>query len=242
MSCVTPADLGKPVAAIVQRCGPPLGVTSVQAENELFYAEGDYGITVVFDADQMHARVLQFFTLPSTPADVVVWNLTLPFQSGAREIALGRLTLADAQSTLAADADVTTEYGAAFHSTPHDDIVLAGSKSDRIMRIAFIGERASLVQSGLIATLLGDAPIAYEPPVPLDAWMKAGSKGPQTTIFRIDVDAYGVARKVTIVVPSHDAAFDASTKARLGDVKFRSGEDRLDGPSPRHGFRASAPC
>jgi hypothetical protein len=222
MSCVTPADLGKPVAAIVERCGPPLGVNSVQAENELFYVDGDYGTMVVFDADQMRVRVLQFSTLPSTPADVVVWNLTLPFQSGARTIALGRLTLAEAQSTLAADADVTTDYGAAFHSTPRNDIVLAGSKTNRIMRIAFIGERASLVQSGLIATLIGDAPISYEPPVPLDAWITAGSKGPQTTIFRIDVDASGIARKVTIVVPSRDAAFDAATQARLGDAKFRA--------------------
>ena len=222
MSCVAPADLGKPIAAIVERCGAPLGVSALQTENALFYFDGPRGVSVLFDADQMRARVLRFFMLPPTGSEAADWSLNLPFESGERSITLGRMTLEDAQNTLAADADVTTDYGAAFRSTPHDDIVLTTSKADHVLRSAFIGERASLVQSGLLASLLDDARIVYEPPVPLDAWMKAGSTGAQTTIFRIDVDAGGVARKVDIVVRSRDAAFDASTQARLGDVKFRA--------------------
>ncbi len=222
MSCVTPADLGKPIAAIVERCGAPLGVGAIQTENALFYFDGPRGTAVFFDADQMRTRVLRFFMLPPNESEPADWSLTLPFQSGGRAITLGRTTLADVQSALAGDADVTVDYGAAFRSTPHDDIVLAASKTDHVLSTAFIGERASLVQSGLLAAALGDAPIVYEPPVPLDDWIKAGSTGPQTTIFRIDVDAGGITRKVTIVVASHDTAFDASTQARLGDAKFRA--------------------
>jgi TonB family protein len=222
MSCVTPADLGKPIAAIVERCGPPGSVVSLSTENELLYADGGRGVSITFDADQMRARILQFFTMPPAPAQPFAdWTVTLPFESGARQIALGHMTVADAQSTLAADADVTTQYGAAFHSTDRNDVVLASSTDDHVLRAAFVGERASLMQSGIIASPLDDAPLDYMSPIPRDTWLKADGTGSRTTIFRIDVDATGIVRNVTIVVASGDAAFDASALQRLGDAKFR---------------------
>jgi hypothetical protein len=227
MSCVTTADLGKPIAAIVERCGAPGSVMSLATINQLLYADADAGqvVTVWFDADQMRARVLQFYASPSGPSQPEpVWTVTLPFQSGARDVALGHMKLADAQSALAADADVTTEYGAAFRSTAHNDVVLAGSSEDHILRAAFVGERASLVQSGMIASPLGETPLDYMSPIPRDAWLRPGpgrSTGPHSTIFRVDVDATGIVRKINIVIPSDDAAFDASTQLKLGDAKFR---------------------
>src|ERR1700678_4558167 len=140
MSCVTPADLGKPIAAIVERCGAPDAVISVWTQNQLLYADGGQGVSVSFDADQMRARILQFFTMPPAPLQPFAdWNLTLPFESGAREVALGHMTLADAQNALAVDADVTTNAGIAFRSTADDDIVLAFDEQ-HVARAAFIGE------------------------------------------------------------------------------------------------------
>jgi Gram-negative bacterial TonB protein C-terminal len=227
MSCVTPADLGKPITAIVERCGAPSAVMSLSTINQLMYADADSGqvVTVWFDADQMRARVLQFSTSPAGPSlPEPDWTVTLPFESGAREIALGGMTLADAQGALATDADVTTKAGAAFRSTAqNDDIVLAAS-DDHVLRTAFVGERASLVQAGLIASPLGTAPFDYLSPVPRDAWLRPSPKppsGPHSTIFRIDVDAEGIARKVAVVTPSGDATFDAATQQRIGDAKFR---------------------
>jgi hypothetical protein len=223
MSCVTPADLGKPIAAIVERCGPPLGVMSVWTQNQLLYAEGGQGVSVTFDADQMRARIIQFFTMPPDPSQPIAnWTVTLPFESGPREIALGQMTLADAQSTLAVDADVTTNTGVAFRSTANNDILLAFDEQ-RIARQAFVGERASLVQSGMIASQLGDAPLDYLQPVPRDDWLRKpdGTSGARTTIFRIDIDGEGIARKVTIVIPSGDSAFDVSTQQRISDARYR---------------------
>ena len=48
----------------------------------------------------------------------------------------------------------------------------------------------------------------------------ADGNGPRTTIVRIDVDATGIVRTVTIVVPSGDAAFDAALAARFGDDRY----------------------
>jgi hypothetical protein len=223
MSCVTPADLGKPIAAIVERCGAPDVVMSVWTQNELLYASSGQGVSIAFDADQMRARILQFFTMPPEPSQPFAdWTVTLPFESGPREIALGHMTLTDAQSVLAVDADVTTGAGIAFRSTAHNDVVLAFD-DQHIARAAFVGERASLVQSGTIASPLGAAPLDYTQPIPRDEWLRKpdGKSGSRTTIFRIDIDAAGIARKVTVVIPSGDAAFDASTQQRISDAKFR---------------------
>jgi hypothetical protein len=222
LTCVTAADLGKPIAAIVERCGSPDRVSAMGPGNGLFYFDGGHGTTIWFDADQMRARFVQFYTYPlATYQPDADWNVTLPFESGAREIALGHMTLADAQGALAVDADVTTKYGAAFRSTARNDIVLASS-DHHVLDTAFVGERTSLVQDGIINSQLGNAPLDYVQPVPRDTKLRGEGTGSRSTIFRIDVDAYGIARKVTIVIPSGDGAFDASTQLRLGDAKFRA--------------------
>jgi hypothetical protein len=224
MSCVAPADLGKPIAAIVERCGAPDIVVSLGAENQLLYVNGGKGTAIYFDADQLRARILQFTSFRPEPSEPSAdWTVTLPFESGARAIRLGHMTLADAQTEFAADADVTTEYGAAFRSTPQNDVVLAGSSDSHVLVGAFVGERVALVQMGLIAAPLDQAPLDYMSPVPRDAWLSLRTKqtGSRTTIFRIDVDAEGIVRKVTIVLASGDAAFDATTQQRIGDAQFR---------------------
>jgi hypothetical protein len=225
MNCVTPADLGKPIAAIVERCGAPDSVMTLGTQNSMVYGDSGQGVGITFDADQMRVRVLQFFTYPTPPPSgpMADWNVTLPFQRGAHEISLGHTTLAEVQGALAVDADVTTQYGEAFRSTSDNDVVLAGTE-DHILRAAFVGERAALVQQGIIASPLGEAPLNYMSPIPRDAWLRpipVRNTGPRSTIFRIDVDAEGIARKVSIVIPSGDAAFDASTQQRIGDAKFR---------------------
>jgi len=181
--------------------------------NTLFYTNNGRTTVVWFDADQMRARILQFSTMP-----LLGWNVALPFRSGVHEIDLGSITFTDAQNTLAADVDVTSENSVAFRSTPQNDIVLSGN--DNHVLGAFVGERASLMQLGIIASPLGSAPLDYMQPLPRDAWF-VESAGRQTTIFRIDVDAQGIVRKVTIVVPSSDAAFDTSTQLRFEDATFR---------------------
>jgi hypothetical protein len=224
MSCVTPADLGKPIAAIVERCGAPSAVISLGTSNMLGYAALGQATTIWFDADQMLARILQFSTSTDFRSQPMGnWTVTLPFENGPHDVALGGMTLAGAQSALAADADVTTKDGAAFRSTAHDDVVLTAS-DDHVLRAAYFGERASLVQLGIIASPLDTAPLEYMAPSPRDAWLAPGpgrATGPHSTIYRIDVDADGIARKVTIVFPSGDAAFDESTQQRIDDAKFR---------------------
>jgi hypothetical protein len=196
---------------------------TLATSNVLGYGDFGQGTMIWFDADQMRARILQFSTFTDFRSQLTAtWNVTLPFESGAHDVALGEMTLADAQNAFAVDGDVTTKGGAAFRSTAHNDVVLDAS-DDHVLRTAFFGERASLVQLGIIASPLDAAPLDYMAPLPRDAWLAPGpgrSTGPHSTIFRIDVDATGIVRKVTVVVPSDDAAFDASTQSRLDGARF----------------------
>jgi TonB family protein len=223
VTCVTAADLGRPIAAIVHRCGAPGSVMTFGTANVLVYGEAGRSTIVYFDGDQTRARILQFLTIPPEQSQPIPdWTVPLPFQSGVREIVLGQMTLPDAQSALAADADVTNEGGAAFRSTPETDIVLGSFTDDHVLRSASLGERASLTQMGMIASPLGEAPLAYLAPVPRDAWLKSdGTTGAQSTIYRIDVDASGIVRNVVVIIASGDAAFDASTQAKISDARFR---------------------
>lgn len=223
MTCVTAADLGRPIAAIVQRCGAPLGVMSLSTKNTLMYSDGQgHGVSVDFDPDQMRVRTLLFFTMPPRPNEPFAdWTVTLPFASGASTVALGQLTLARARSAFAADADVSGARNAAFRSSEHTDVVLAADDNGTV-RAAFVGERMALQQDGVIAAQPDDEPLDYTAPVPRDAWLKGdGSSGPQATIVRIDVDAAGIVRNVVVVVPSGDAAFDAALQTKIGDARFR---------------------
>src|SRR5271155_2263260 len=104
MSCVTPADLGKPIAAIVERCGAPSAVASFGTSNLLGYAAFGQTTMIWFDADQMLARILQFSTIIDFRSQLMGnWTVTLPFENGPHDVPLGEMTLAGAQSAFAAD-------------------------------------------------------------------------------------------------------------------------------------------
>jgi hypothetical protein len=221
---VTPADLGKPIAAIVERCGAPDVVMSISTENELFFVDNGKDVSVFFDADQTRARVIQFATVPTDQTmKAAEWNITLPFESGARDIVLGKTTLSDVQSMLSNDADVTTNSGAAYRSTPSIDVVLASQNSGSVLSAAYVGERAAFVQMEMIASPIGSATLEYRAPLPLEPFLRFGTSpsGSRATIFRIDVDATGIARTVAVVIPSGDAQFDTATRQRIGDAAFR---------------------
>jgi hypothetical protein len=207
---VTPADLGKPIAAIVERCGPPDLVDSIYTSNQLFYAGNGRSTTVIFDADQLLVRVIQFNTSPPEPSQPAQqWSLTLPLESGSHDVVLGKTQLHETQSAFAADADVMPHHGAAFRSTLPNTVV--------------VGARAPLTQLGVLDSALGHEPLDYTSPYPRDAWLRPQNRatGPRATLFRVDIDAQGIARNVAIILPSDDAAFDTSTKQRLSDANYR---------------------
>jgi hypothetical protein len=216
LTCVTPADLGRPIAAIVQRCGIPASVGCSRTGNHLLYDGAPGGTDVLFDADDTAILALDF--QQRAPE-----RLALNVGAHAFTFAFGVTTLPDAQSQLSDVADVSGTSWAAYRVDARVTLVAQFDSATGTLQRLTLGKPATLKRLGVLPVPLGEPALDYVPPrirgtLPLA--QPANRAGNRATIVRIDVDRYGISRHVTVIVPSSDRAFDDALVTRLDDVRF----------------------
>ena len=194
----------------------PVSVGCSSSGNHLLYG-GNPDITdVVFDADRTATLALDF--QQNAPE-----RLALNVGGHAFTFAFGVTTLAAAQSELAGVADVSGTTWAAYHVAAQVTVVAQFDPSTGVLHRLTLGKPTTLERLGVLPLPLGEPALDYAPPrirgtLPLAQPAQiAGNRG---TIVRIDVDRYGISRRVTVIVPSSDRAFDDALVARLDDVRF----------------------
>ena len=88
----------------------------------------------------------------------------------------------------------------------------------RLARVA-IGERVALVRLGALPLPVNEPPFPFVAPALRHTALPDGA-GARATVVRLDVDPFGIVRTVEVVIPSSDAAFDATLPARLNDDTY----------------------
>jgi hypothetical protein len=210
--CVTPAALAAPVAALVRRCGAPVQVVSRDDGDHVTFLEDGATVDTVVDADRDLVRAID--VRAGAPA-----TMTIEVDGTARTFAFGSYAAAQADADLTDVADYAFDAGRAYRLDERRELVLGfDPATQRLARVA-IGERLTLSRLGLLPRPLDQPPFPYAAPVLVRTAVPDGT-GSQATVVRLDVDAAGVVRTVTIVVPSADAAFDAALAARLGYDRY----------------------
>ena len=207
--CVTAAALSAPIAALVRRCGTPVRVASSDDGNHFGFLDDGASVDAVVDPDRDLVRALDVRgRAPLT--------FTVNIDGSARTLAFGTYTLAQAEAGLAGVADNAFASNRAYRLDDARELVLSfDPATQRLARIA-IGERATLVRLGDLPQPIDEPPFPYAAPV-LKRNALADGSGAQATIVRLDIDAAGIVRAVTVVVASDDPAFDAALPRRLGD-------------------------
>jgi hypothetical protein len=210
--CVTAAALAAPVAALVRRCGAPVRVASRDDGHHFSFLDDGATVDAVVDPDRDVVRALEV----SAPAP-----LTFNVDAGgaARTLAFGSYALGQAEADFADAADNAFASNRAYRLDDARELVLSfDPATQRLTRIA-IGERATLVRLGDLPQPIDQPPFPYAAPV-LKHTALADGNGSHATIVRIDIDANGIVRAVTVVVASDDPAFDAALARRLGDDRY----------------------
>ena len=215
MSCVTPAALGAPVAALVQRCGVPARVDSDSRGNHFLFADDNGAVTsdAVVDSDDgiVHAIELD----GAAPG-----SLTTDVGGTARTFTLGKTMLQQNDAVLADAAQYTFGTTRIYGTDPKRLLVLVFDKDTRRLTTIAIGETPTLSRLGLASQAIGDSDnFGYARPV-LQHGAALADRGAHATIVRLDIDTNGIVRNVAIVIPSADAAFDAALAAKLGDDRY----------------------
>jgi hypothetical protein len=228
MMCVTPDAIGAPVAALVRRCGAPTRVASLDDGNHFTFSRDGATADVLVDADVAAVRAIDVSASEPVSLAVVV-------DGARRAFAFGRDDIAHADAELATLADYAFADRRAYRlDAVHELVLTFDPATKRLARIA-AGERATLERMKLLAEPVDRAPFHYVAPVARRTALPGGA-GSETTIARIDVDREGIVRRVTVIVPSSDAVFDASLARRLDDDRYEPG--RLAGrPAAASVFR-----
>lgn len=210
--CVTADALGAPVAALVRRCGVPSRVTSLDDGNHFTFDRDGATADVLVDPGAAVVRALD--VRAAAPESV-----TLTVDGAPRTFGFGRYEIARGDAELASVADYAYGERRAYRLDAAHELVLSfDPATKRLTRIA-IGERATLTRMHLLTEPVDRPSFTYVAPVAKRAAL-SGSAGAQTTIVRVDIDREGIVRAVTIIVPSGDAAFDASLARRLDDDRY----------------------
>lgn len=210
--CVTAAALGAPVAALVRRCGTPVRVSSRDDGHHVTFLDDGATVDAIVDPDRELVRALDVHGRATQTFAVNV-------DGAVRTPAFGAYTLAQAQAELVDAADTAFGSNRAYRLDDARELVLTfDPATQRLARIA-IGERATLVRLGDLPQAVDQPPFPYAAPVLKHSALPDGS-GAQATIVRLDIDAAGIVRAVTVVVASDDPAFDATLGRRLGDDAY----------------------
>jgi hypothetical protein len=204
--------LHRPLAALVRAYGPPASVATRDDGQHVVFGDASASVAAIVDDDAtIHAVDLAFPAGTRYAVDVEGKTHTLTF---------GATTSEAARDELAADAETNGANFRVFRRTADSALVLVFDPKTSVLAHVVLGDRATLLRLGY---LTDPTPVQsrfpFTAPVLRHTAVPDGS-GPEATVLRLDLDRGGVVRKVSVVVPSGDAAFDQQLVARLANDAY----------------------
>lgn len=201
--------LHRPVAALVRAYGAPAAVASRDDGQRFVFADGPASVTAVVD-DEATVHAVDLALPAGTP-------YALALDGGKpHRLTFGVTTSLAARDELAADAENEGPSFRVFRLGAGSDAVLVFDPATSLLTRIVLGDRGALLRLGYLAD---PQPVQqrfpYAAPKLRHTDVPEGS-GPKATVLRLDLDRGGVVRKVAVVVPSGDAAFDDELAKRLG--------------------------
>jgi hypothetical protein len=204
--------LHRPLAALVRAYGAPVSVATRDDGQHVVFGDASASVAAIVDDDaNVHALDLAF------PAGT---RYAVDLEGKTHTLTFGATTSGAARDELAADAETAGASFRVFRRTADTDVVLVFDPKSALLSHVVLGDRATLLRLGY---LTDPTPVQsrfpFTAPVLRHSSVPDGS-GPQATVLRLDLDRGGVVRKVTVVVPSADPAFDQQLVARLGNDSY----------------------
>lgn len=208
-----PADLlHRPLAALVRTYGAPASVATRDDGQHVVFGDASASVSAIVDDDAtIHALDLAFPAGTRYDVDLEGKTHTLTF---------GATSSTAARDELAADAETDGANFRVFRRTADSGLVLVFDPKSSALAHVVLGDRATLLRLGY---LTDPTPVQsrfpFTAPVLRHTSVPDGS-GPNATVLRLDLDRGGVVRKVSVVVPSGDDAFDRQLVARLANDSY----------------------
>jgi hypothetical protein len=204
--------LHRPLAALVRAYGAPASVATRDDGQHVIFTDADATVNAIVDDDAtIHAVDLAFPAGTPYPVDLDGKRHTLVF---------GRTTSLAARDELAADAETDGANFRVFRRTADSSMVLVFDPKTSALTHVVIGDRATLLRLGYLTDPTpNQVRFPFAAPV-LRRTGVADGTGTRATVLRLDLDRAGIVRKVSVVIPSDDAAFDQQLVARLGNDAY----------------------
>ncbi len=210
--CVTAAALAAPVAALVRRCGAPARVASRDDGHHFTFLDDGATVDAVVDPDRTLVRALDVRAGAEQ-------RFTVDIDGTQRTFGFGTYTLTQADAELQSAVDNAFATVRAYRLDAAHELVLGfDAATGRLARVA-IGERVALVRLGALPLPVNEPPFPFVAPALKHTALQDGI-GARATVVRLDVDRLGIVRKIEVVIPSDDTAFDATLPARLNDDTY----------------------
>jgi hypothetical protein len=203
--------LHRPLAALVRAYGAPASVATRDDGQHVIFGDATATVSAIVDDDAtIHAVDLAFPAGTKYAVDVEGKTHTLVF---------GTTTSAAAREEMAADAETDGASFRVFRRSADSSLVLVFDPKTGTLAHVVAGDRATLLRLGYLTDPTpNQVRFPFTAPVLRRTAVPDGS-GPRATVLRLDLDRGGAVKKVAIVVPSEDAAFDQQLLTRLaGDA------------------------
>ncbi len=200
--------LHRPVAALVRAYGVPASVASRDDGQRFVFGEGPATVTAVVD-DEATVHAVDVALPAGTP-------YTLALDGTPHRLTFGVTTSLAARDELAADAENEGASFRVFRLGAGADAVLVFDAATGTLSRVVLGDRGALLRLGY---LTDPQPVQQQFPYAAPKLRRSDvgeGSGAKATVLRLDLDRGGVVRKVALVVPSGDAAFDDELVQRLG--------------------------
>lgn len=203
--------LARPVAAFVSRYGMPTSVSTRDDGQRFTFAQADGTVAALVDDDAaVHAFEM---TLP--PGS----TYTLTVDGKPHRLTFGVTTSIAVRDELAADAENDGAGFRVFRADVHTYAAFFFDRDGKLTRLV-AGDRGAFVRLGYLSD---PTPVQARFPFTAPALRRtevADGAGSRATVLRLDVDRFGVVRKVAVILPGEDAAYDAELVRKLGADRY----------------------
>ncbi|HYW54325.1 MAG TPA: hypothetical protein VFF00_07835 [Candidatus Elarobacter sp.] len=199
--------LHRPLAALVRVYGAPASVATRDDGQHVVFGDASATVSAIVDDDAtIHAVDLAF------PAGT---RYAVEVEGKTHTLTFGATTSTAARDELAADAETDGANFRVFRRGADSALVLVFDPKTAALAHVVAGDRATLLRLGYLTDPTpNQVRFPFTAPVLRRSAVPDGS-GPRATVLRLDLDRGGAVKKVAIVVPSDDAAFDQQLVARL---------------------------
>jgi hypothetical protein len=199
--------LHRPVAALVRTYGAPASVATRDDGQHVTFGDAASSVVAIVDDDAtIHAVDLAF------PAGT---KYAIDVQGKPHTVTFGTTTSLGARDELAVDAENEGANFRVFRRSGDSGIVLVFDAKSSTLTHVVAGDRATLLRLGYLTD-----PMPTQTRFPFTAPVLrhtdvADGTGARATVLRLDLDRGGIVRKVSVMIPSDDKAFDDQLVARI---------------------------